>query len=138
MSDVEAIREVQVRYAAGLDRRDWDMVRACFTDDVQASYNGLELDPGVEAVIEYVRALEKLRSSMHAVSNVIADVDGDLATVETVSVAYLVREDEAGTPVIVIRGLRYHDRMVRRQGRWLVAHRVHVPEWMHEVAGQPV
>jgi hypothetical protein len=128
---------VQTRYAAGLDRRDWDMVRACFTAGAQASYNGVVLQPGIEPIIEYVRALEALRSSMHAVSNVVADVDGDSAVVETVTVAYLVRDGEAGAaPAIIIRGLRYHDRMVRDGGRWLIAHRVHAPEWMHEVAAQ--
>lgn len=137
--DRAAIREVQTRYAAGLDRRDWDMVRACFTADAQASYNGTALQPGVEAIVEYVRALERLRSSMHAVSNVIADVEGDTARCETVTVAYLVRDGEdGGPPVIVIRGLRYHDRMVRVDGRWLIADRVHAPEWMHQVTAQPL
>lgn len=137
--DRAAIREVQIRYAAGLDRRDWGMVRACFTEDAQASYNGAALQPGVEAIIEYVRALEALLSSMHAVSNVIADVDGDSARCETVTVAYLVRGGEAGAaPAIVIRGLRYHDHMVRRGERWLIVQRVHLPEWMHEVAAQPL
>jgi hypothetical protein len=137
--DGAAIREVQTRYAAGLDRRDWDMVRACFTPDAQASYNGTALQPGVDAIIEYVRAVARLRSTMHAVSNVVADLDGDTAQCETVTVAYLVRDGEdGGSPLIIIRGLRYHDRMVRLDGRWLIAHRVHAPEWMHEVTAQPL
>jgi len=137
--DRAAIREVQTRYAAGLDRRDWDMVRACFTADARASYNGVAPAPGVEAIVEYVRTLEALRSSMHAVSNVVADVDGDTARCETVTVAYLVRDGgDGGEPVIIIRGLRYHDHMVRRDGRWLIAERVHAPEWMHEVRAQPL
>ncbi len=136
--DRAAIREVQTRYAAGLDRRDFDMVRACFTEDVQASYNGVALAPGVDAVVEYVRAVAALRSTMHAVSNVIADVDGDAADVETVTVAHLVREDEGGALTVLVRGLRYHDRMVRREGRWLIAQRVHAPEWMYEMPGQPL
>ena len=137
--DRAAIREVQTRYATGLDRRDWNMVRACFTDDAQASYNGAALQPGVEAIVEYVRAVASLRSTMHAVSNVVAEVDGDTAQCETVTVAYLVRDgDGGGPPVIIVRGLRYHDRMVRRDGRWLIADRVHAPEWMHEVHAQPL
>jgi SnoaL-like domain len=137
--DGAAIREVQTRYAAGLDRRDWGMVRACFTEDVRASYNGVALQPGVEAVVEYVRAVAALRSTMHAVSNVVADLDGDGASVETVTVAYLVRDGADGdAPVMIIRGLRYRDRMVRRDGRWLIAERVHAPEWMHEVTAQPL
>ena len=32
------IAEVIVRYATGIDTRDWDLFRTCFTDDVQADY----------------------------------------------------------------------------------------------------
>jgi len=136
--DRAAIREVQVRYATGLDRCDFAMVRACFMEDVQASYNGLVLEPGVDAVIAYVRGVELLRSTMHSVTNVIADIDGETAEVETTTVAYLVRDDEGGGQTIIVRGLRYRDRMIRRDGTWLIQHRVHAPEWMHEVAAQPL
>ncbi|HXA30332.1 MAG TPA: nuclear transport factor 2 family protein [Candidatus Angelobacter sp.] len=136
--DRAAIREVQLRYATGLDRRDFAMVRACFTEDAQASYNGRALDPGVDAVVAYVRAVEALRSTMHSVTNVVADLADGSAEVETTTVAYLVRDDGNGAQTIIIRGLRYRDRMVRRDGTWLIQHRVHAPEWMHEVAGQPV
>jgi hypothetical protein len=133
-----AIREVQLRYAAGLDRRDFAMVGRCFTEDAQASYNGVALEPGVDAIVAYVRSVAALRSTMHSVTNVVADVDGESADVETTTVAYLVRQDDAGAQTIIIRGLRYRDRMVRRDGTWLIGHRVHAPEWMYEVAGQPL
>jgi hypothetical protein len=136
--DRAAIREVQLRYATGLDRRDFAMVRACFTEDAQATYNSLALEPGVDAIVAYVRSVEALRSTMHSVTNVVADIDGDSAAVETATVAYLVREDDAGAQTIIIRGLRYRDRMVRRDDTWLIQHRLHAPEWMYEVAGQPL
>jgi hypothetical protein len=139
-ADRAAIREVQLRYATGLDRRDFAMVRACFTEDAQASYNGIALDPGADAIVAYVRAVEDLRSTMHAVANVVADFADGAADVETTTVAYLVAEAEGdpGAPTIVVRGLRYRDRMVRRHGEWLIEHRVHAPEWMYQVAGQPL
>jgi hypothetical protein len=136
--DRAEIREVQLRYATGLDWRDFAMVHACFTEDAQASYNGIVLDAGADAIVAYVRAVEALRSTMHSVTNVVADIDGDSAEVETTTVAYLVRDDDGGAQTIIIRGLRYRDRMVRRGGAWLIQHRVHTPEWMYEVAGQPV
>jgi hypothetical protein len=135
--DRAAIREVQVRYATGLDRRDFGMVRACFMEDAQASYNGEVLAPGVDAIITYVRQVETLVTTMHSVTNVIADIEGESAEVETVTVAYLVRQD-AADQTILIRGLRYRDRMVRRNDRWLIQHRVHAPEWMYEVPAQPL
>jgi hypothetical protein len=136
--DRGAIREVQLRYATGLDRRDFAMVGACFTEDAQASYNGVALEPGVDAIVAYVRSVAALRSTMHSVTNVVADIEGDSAEVETTTVAYLVREDESRAQTIIIRGLRYRDRMIRRDSTWLIQHRVHAPEWMYEVAGQPL
>ncbi len=32
------IAEVLVRYATGIDRRDWALLRSCFTDDCEADY----------------------------------------------------------------------------------------------------
>ena len=136
--DQAAIRDVQIRYATGLDRRDFAMVRACFTEDAQASYNGVQLDPGVDAIVAYVRAVADLRATMHSVTNVVVDLDGDAAEVETTTVAHLVREDEGGAQTIIVRGLQYRDRMVRRDGAWLIARRVHTPVWMYEVPGLPV
>ena len=33
-----AIRETLLRYAAGIDRRDWDLMLSCFTEDVWAIF----------------------------------------------------------------------------------------------------
>ena len=36
-----AIRETLVRYAAGIDRRDWELMLSCFTDDVWSSLRAM-------------------------------------------------------------------------------------------------
>ncbi|MCE2463994.1 MAG: nuclear transport factor 2 family protein, partial [Dehalococcoidia bacterium] len=38
LADRAAIRDVMILYARGLDRRDFDLVRSCFTDDAYADY----------------------------------------------------------------------------------------------------
>ena len=55
-----AITDVIHRYAHGLDRRDWDMVAACFTADAQATYGGKVLEPGVDNIIGHVRGMGAL------------------------------------------------------------------------------
>jgi ketosteroid isomerase-like protein len=136
--DRAAVREAMVRYADALDRRDFDAVRACFTEDAQASYNGEALAPGADAIVTYVRQLEGLQSSMHSVTNVVVEVDGDTANADSACIAHLVQRAGNGDLTILVRGLRYRDRLVRRDGAWLVQHRVHHAEWMHTVPGMPV
>jgi hypothetical protein len=135
--DRAAIREVMFRYAAGLDRRDFAMVRACFTTDARASYNGIELDPGVDAIVAYVRSISALRSSMHVVSNVLVELRGDTASSETYTVAYLAAARDGGEDILV-RALRYRDELVRDAGAgWLIHRRAHIPEMMFTAEGQP-
>lgn len=35
------VAEVLVRYATGVDRRDWELFRSCFTDDCEADYGDI-------------------------------------------------------------------------------------------------
>jgi hypothetical protein len=135
--DRAAIREVMLQYAAGLDRRDFAMVRACFTEDVSAEYSGSQLAPGVDAIIAHVRGVSALRSTMHVVANVVVELRGDTASSETYTLACLA-DARGGDEVILMRGLRYRDELVRDPERgWLIRRRVHIPEWMFNAEGLP-
>jgi len=40
--DVRAdVADVLVRYATGIDQRDWALFRTCFTEDCEADYGGI-------------------------------------------------------------------------------------------------
>jgi hypothetical protein len=39
---------------------------------------------------------------------------------------------------VLVRGLRYVDRFVRRDGQWRIAHRSHRPQWMVELPAVPL
>lgn len=41
MSDIEQITAVLVRYATGIDSRDWNLFRTCFTEDCRLDYGPL-------------------------------------------------------------------------------------------------
>lgn len=45
------ISELLVRYATGIDRRDWGLLRSCFTDDVAADYGDVGVWHGVDELV---------------------------------------------------------------------------------------
>ena len=70
--------------------------------------------------------LQRFETTMHFLGNVLIELDGDAAAVETYCVAYhrLVGQD-----VDSIAGLRYVDRLERRDDVWRIADRQIVVEW---------
>ena len=128
-----AITDVIQRYAHGLDRRDWDMVAACFTADAQATYGGTVLEPGVDNIIRHVRGLENISASTHFFGGSLIDLHGDEADVLTPATVYLAYDDTVRT-----RGLRYQDRFVRQGDKWLIRVRVHMVDWMYESPRLPL
>ncbi len=120
-----AIRRVLMQYARGIDRRDFALVASCYhpgaTDD-HGSFQGT-----IEDFIPWVQgALERFDTTMHFLGNVLIDLDGDVAHVETYCVAY---HRLAGRDADSIAGLRYLDRMERRSDEWRIADRTIVVEW---------
>ena len=132
LRDRREIEDVLIRYANGLDRRDLDMVRTCFHDDVRAEYSGVRLATGIDAVIEHVRVLWDFRSSLHLVGNVEVALEGDEARSVCRAVAYLVRAEHDDRGTLAMRGLVYEDRLVRTPSGWRIIERRHVPEWSVE------
>jgi 3-phenylpropionate/cinnamic acid dioxygenase small subunit len=129
--DQHAIRQVLFRYCRGIDRRDFELVRACYhsdaTDD-HGRYTG-----GLDGLIDYLTTtLARFERTMHCLHNNIIELDGDGdgARSETYAVAYhryAATADAAARDYVV--GLRYVDRLTRRGGGWAIQHRVCVMEW---------
>jgi hypothetical protein len=131
--DAAAITDVLARYARGLDRRDFAEVAACFTADARASYGGVALDPGVEAIVAHVRRVEQLDATTHLFGLPVIEVDGDEARAEIAATAILAA---AGT--VTVRGLRYRHRLVRRDGWWQIAELVHTVHWAFEAPASTI
>jgi SnoaL-like protein len=67
---------------------------------------------------------------MHFVGNQLVEVDGDVARAESYCVAYHRRAASADEPASdLIIGLRYCDRLERRDGEWRIADRVCAMDW---------
>ncbi|MBI4300080.1 MAG: nuclear transport factor 2 family protein [Chloroflexi bacterium] len=128
LEDRAAIKEVMVRYAHGLDQRDYAMLAACFTPDAYADYGSFK-DSGVEKIIDFLRSvLPRFEKTMHFLGNQLITFREREAEVETYVVAYHVIPSESGRKLLVV-GARYLDRMVPVDGRWVVQHRVEAFDW---------
>ena len=81
MSDRRDITDVLVRYATGIDSRDWTLFRTCFTDDARFDYGGIGTWNSPEALTDYMRRSHS-GPSLHRLSNFVIDVetDGEKAT----------------------------------------------------------
>jgi len=136
LRDRAEIHDLLVRYSNAIDDREFERLRDCFTADAVATYNGQQLAPGVEAIIEYVSVLRRLRETMHVIGHSLIEVDGDRATADTALVAYLV--DATGEhETVIVRGLRYRDQLVREAAGWRIRRRVHEPRLMYTTEAQP-
>ena len=135
--DREEIRDLVLRYARGVDRWDWDAVRALYHGD--AIDDHMEYKGGVDGFIEYATELCGLTANnMHFLGNCLIEfADTDVAIVETYFVSEFSRkpvaqnangEVDTRQPQQGSVFGRYVDRIERRGGPWLIAHRIVVRE----------
>jgi 3-phenylpropionate/cinnamic acid dioxygenase small subunit len=115
------IANVLVRYATGIDRRDWELFRTCFTVDVVAEYDGIGTWHGVEEITEFMRTVHAgMGHTMHRVGNLAISVDGDRATARSYVDALLMAAD--GNSGVNAVGF-YDDELVRAVDGWRIARR---------------
>jgi hypothetical protein len=137
--DKDLIRDVMLRYARGVDRRDWELVRSAFFEDCHddhADFKGMRDD-----FIAWVRERHDdpgLLTSTHFLGNCLVEFASDsVAAVETYFVARLEiapgasghrsmldskNLDSRQNSRIEVFG-RYVDRFEKRNDEWRVARR---------------
>jgi hypothetical protein len=82
MSDHEKIIALLVRYATGIDSRDWELFRSCFTDDCALDYGDLGSWDDSASVTEFMQRAHS-GPSMHRLTNFAITLDGDEASART-------------------------------------------------------
>ncbi|MBI4299677.1 MAG: nuclear transport factor 2 family protein [Chloroflexi bacterium] len=126
--DRAAIHDVIMRYCHGIDQRDMDLVRSCYIPDAYDDHGRFK-GTGIDNIIAFfVAALKPYSATMHFIGNELIEVHGDTADSEAYCVAYHRTVNGEETRDIAV-GLRYVDKFVRRDGRWLIAERVVKPIW---------
>jgi hypothetical protein len=119
MTDREDIVDVLVRYATGIDSRDWSLFRTCFTDDAQFDYGGIGTWDDPDALTEYMRGSHS-GPSLHRLSNFVIDIDADQAVARTYVDAQVMCPRGFG----VARTFGwYDDRLKRTSHRWRITFR---------------
>jgi hypothetical protein len=122
------IADVILRYARGVDRLDFDLVRSCYHPGAYDDHGSFKGDvDGFIAMCE--KFLPKWSATQHFMGNMLIEVDGEVAKAETYAVAYHRRQDDDGTGKDDVFGIRYVDRFERRDGDWKIAYRVVATEW---------
>lgn len=125
--DRAAIRDVLLRYAHGVDRRDLAAVASCFTPD--ASYKGSLGEGSIDVALAALRdRMGQYASTMHLVANQLVEIDGDRATSETYAIAYHQMHGDEGRRNMAV-GVRYLDTLVRVADGWRICHREVRLEW---------
>ncbi len=135
LADRMAILDLMAAYAQGVDRCDWELVRATFHPDAVDDHGNFK--GSVDELIDWVRTRHvDVEQSMHFLGNTrIEFADKDRAVAETYFIARQRRAgnmDAAGgksdEQVDLEAFCRYVDVVERRDGNWRIARRTVVSE----------
>jgi hypothetical protein len=142
--DKQEIYDLLMRYCRGIDRRDGDLIASCYhpdgVDDRRRKRSGDQVADGIAS------HPARQEMAMHFVGNVLIDVRGDTAYSESYCVAYLTLKPTDGVLSVGgveigqataskyhrALGLRYLDKLERRNGEWRIVHRVCLDDW-HQI-----
>lgn len=144
------ISDMLLLYCRALDRCDVELMKSLYWEDAvdnHGVFNG-----GAAAFAEYIVGDTKQRfeSTVHALGNMLIEVEGDVAHSESYLIANCVLKGDrakvedtfgpsyaakfdwdevAGIPHEFFFGGRYFDRFERRNGEWRIAERMLLMDW---------
>jgi hypothetical protein len=127
--DRAAVTDLVTRMGWCLDRRDWDGLKALFTERVYTDYTALWGGTPQEATVDELLATDKqgswrrtmdgLDATQHLITSILVDLDGDeaRATANVVGVHRLVNAH--GSPLWTVGGT-YDFRLARTDHGWRI------------------
>jgi 3-phenylpropionate/cinnamic acid dioxygenase small subunit len=121
--DKVQIAEVLIRYATGIDSKDWALFRTCWTDEVDIDYGDLGRFTDAD---EFTALMTQIHDGMgqtyHRISNHAISIDGDTATARCYVHAVLMAVPGDSSSWIDALG-HYDDEIVRTAGGWRIRKR---------------
>ena len=122
--DRQAISDVVIRYATGIDMRDWEAYRSCFTDQLEVdftSFSGGEPRTltGDEWVAGVRAGLSGFAATQHISTNHVITLDGDEATCVSYMQAQHYLPNEKGDNALTLGGY-YTNTLVRTGDGWRI------------------
>lgn len=123
------IIETQTRYATGVDMRDRDLYRSCFTDEIELDMSEMGMgapekmpaDVWVEQVMNVVSAFQ---STQHIITNHTIQIDGDRAS----CIAYVQAQHYNPEHLYTVGGY-YSNTLVRTPVGWKISKLKLTPLW---------
>lgn len=136
LADHLAITRVLTTYARSVDRGDRATARRTYHDDAYDNHGRYQGD--VDGLFRFFDELgDTLLSTFHMLGTPHIELRGDTAWCETYAIYR--RESTPERPDgAVMQGLRYLDRLEKRDGEWRIAHRQVVLDWEHQCGPDPV
>ncbi|ANI39327.1 nuclear transport factor 2 family protein [Mycolicibacterium vaccae] len=117
LADELEIRALLNRYARGVDTKDWETYRSVFTEDAHIDYSSAgAIVGGRDEVVDWFAAnFGVIPWSMHYITNVEAQIDGDTATVRAMFYNPMLLP---GMDTQSACGGYYHHELVRTGDGW--------------------
>jgi 3-phenylpropionate/cinnamic acid dioxygenase small subunit len=119
--DRQDIADVLVRYATGIDRRDWPLFRTVFTDDCELDYGEIGTWHGVDEVTDFMDKTHAMAGrTLHRLTNQAIIVEGDKASARTyIDAVIMFGDNQSGVNAWGF----YDDEVVRTADGWRIARR---------------
>lgn len=134
--DKEAIRDCIARLARGEDRRQPEVLSACFWPDSTFDY-AMYKGSFPEYLAWVTPGAEAITNTQHVLGQTVIDLEGSTAKAETYVISYHRVDmgegaDGSGGERDTCIGGRYLDTMEKRGGTWAIAHRTMLYDWYQD------
>ena len=115
------VTDVLTRYATAIDRRDWALLRSCFTEDLDADYGPIGTWRGPDEITDWMRrAHEPCGHTLHRITNVtVTPHDGGVTARSYVDALVMLAGNRSGTRGVGV----YDDELVATDDGWRIARR---------------
>ena len=131
MADREAIRECIYRYCRAIDRCDFELLASVYWPDAVEEH-----DPFFGSIADFMEFTKTILKTMdqtsHLVGNILIDIKGDTAFVETYVRAYHRLSRANGERYDFVTASRYLDVMKRADDEWRISRRKVSRDWYRE------
>lgn len=131
-ADREAIRDCLARYCRGIDRMDADLILSAYWPDATDEHGNFRAGSAQEFVDHALPILEGMDLTTHFLGNVLIDLHGEHAFVESYIRAFHRMARADGSRYDHMSSSRFLDRMEKREKQWRIARRVVVRDWFRE------
>jgi hypothetical protein len=122
------------RYCRGLDRLDREIALSAYHADAvddRGPFTGAPAD-----FIDWVFPhLQSAAGTSHNISNITCEIDGDTAHTESYITFHVWMADGKS---VIMGGARYIDRLERRGGKWAIAHREALNDYLVQLEASPL